>query len=193
MKLFGSLVVTGLIVATVWGVALLQPGSSFAAKHAEEETVVVPEKTDVEKVLQPQTQAGESFSAVDLVSVTRTIAISEVGSLWTSFTSSPRLNQSLTRSPDRVFVFYRNFSSDFQSAKVSIGYSEDVMGKTETDTRVPAGRYQAVLARGAHTDAKLASAWQNIDFRKPLNSVVEIHYLNDQGATVTSEMLVDYQ
>lgn len=210
MKLFGSLLTTGLIIGFVWGVALLQVPSAQAntaeekASSSADPIPSLPQKI-AKRDINSRSKEGSrelsaakansqktSFSDLAITGVNKRISLDNIALLWQTFDAKTLLHARLIKQPSKVYVYYQNFSKDYQSADVSIGYFADIVKPSTQATAQINGDYQQLLSKGAYTTDELTTAWQKIDYRKPVHSVVEVHYLDKNNQSISAEVLVNY-
>jgi len=199
MKLLSALFTTFIIVAIVWGIALLQMSSTSeekdltenSQKHETQMNVKTGSPATSRATIQDSAIAANQLST-NIAGVNAYISIANIDRVWQSFKDKTLLHARLIKQPNKVYVYYRNFSNDFQSAEVTIGYNADIIKPLSQPTAQVKGSYSMLLGKGAHTEAKLAEAWTKIDYRKQLHSVVEIHYLDKNSLPTSTEMLVKY-
>ncbi|TMP26885.1 hypothetical protein CWB99_17460 [Pseudoalteromonas rubra] len=200
MKLASSLVVTGIIAMSVWGIALLQPMPVQALSSAQPQTVTQKQsslkatRTNVATEATAQ-QQGTLMVALDTLVIsgnTATLPTDKVQQLWQDFNTNTALNSRLIKQPLAVYVLYKDFSANFAQATITIGYSIDALSSAEDTVTLDAARYEPLLSRKKHSVQDIALAWQEIDYRRPINRVVEIHYLSDHSTITSSELLVGY-
>lgn len=213
MKLFNALIATSIIVLVFWSVAVFQPRIAVAstsqvavskqvnvqqAASAQEQA----QPTKPQKIAKPQKtkfQHEKETNSVtipvnDIVGVTRNIHLDGVSELWMDFHQKSSLHDGLTDYPDKVYVYYRDFSNDYQSAKVTIGYSTQLLPKVKPlvklKVKLPKSTFKVLLKKQSYSNTELANVWQQIDYRQNPQGVIEIHHLNKKGETVSSEMLI---
>ena len=210
MKLFGSLLTTGLIIGFVWGVALLQVPSAQAntaeekASSSADPIPSLPQKI-AKRDINSRSKEGSrelsaakansqktSFSDLAITGVNKRISLDNIALLWQTFDAKTLLHARLIKQPSKVYVYYQNFSKDYQSADVSIGYFADIVKPSTQATAQINGDYQQLLSKGAYTTDELTTAWQKIDYRKRVHSVVEVHYLDKNNQSISAEVLVNY-
>ncbi len=214
MKLFGSLLTTGLIIGCAWGIALLQAPSAeansmaapvqSAPKETEtlEETVkkvnqyissnVKVKSSEINEKKSDTYRHKNNLSILTITGVDERISINNIASLWQSFDDKTLLHARLMETPEKVYVYYRNFNKDYQSADVSIGYAADIVKPSTKATAQINGNYQQLLRKSAYTATELTKAWQEIDYRQRVHSVVEVHYLDKNSRPIATEVLVKY-
>ncbi|MCO7191405.1 MULTISPECIES: hypothetical protein [unclassified Pseudoalteromonas] len=196
MKLTNSLVITGIIAISVWGVALLQPmpvqALSSAHPHSTTQKQSPLEAARSNVVTEEQNPLQVTLDTLIISGNTATLPTDKVQRLWQEFNTNTALNSQLIKQPLAVYVVYKNFSANFEQATVTIGYSIDALSSADDTVTLDAARYEQLLSRKKHSVQDIALAWQEIDYRRPIERVVEIHYLSDHSAITSSELLVDY-
>lgn len=180
MKLLASLLTTAAITAAIWGGVVNQP--AMAEK-------IVPGTLADTKEKQSKTSA---YYLLPVVS--RTVALENVPSLWREFEKQLPLQENLPTSSDRFVALYKNFSSDFTQADVTIGVGLDQRESHSRSLVLPSTpNKQQILTRGQYSATDLENAWQEINFTKPIEAVVETHYINLLGQEVSSQLVVYYK
>lgn len=204
MKLFGSLLTTGLIIGVVWGIALLQvPSAEANTDSAQSTSEDIAQKTKQNisaKVEATSSQVNEQSKSsyttalynLAITGVSERISLSNIDLLWQTFEDKTILHARLVKQPSKVYVYYRNFSKNYQSADVSIGYLTEIVKPATKATAQLRGTYQQLLKKAVYTSAELATAWQKIDYRKQVHSVVEVHYLDKNSQPTSTQVLVKY-
>lgn len=192
MNLTQSVIVSALIVGTVWSTALLQP--QIATAHSLEEMpqaklVVTP--IEVKHGDNAQ-KLAVSFSAHTIVGNSDTLDIAEVGELWQAFTDNAALHARLKKAPTRVFVAYQDFSNDFKRARISIGYDRKIVSLAGAGISLKAGMHTQILAPAKHSPQEITQAWQTLDYRRPIEQVIEEYQLAENNTLIASNMLVLY-
>ncbi|MDK2596606.1 hypothetical protein [Pseudoalteromonas obscura] len=198
MKLMSSFAISGVVVVSIWGVAMMQFPLMAATEHSDKPDVQVeaPNLATKQPSLRPNTTEavkGVRINTMSISGVQQKIAIKHIAKLWETFENQQALNKNLLRYPRKISVYYQNFSQDFQQAEISIGYLSDIVRSANQSTTIQGGRYERVLQKAAHSNEELADAWKKIDYRKNLQSVLEIHYLDASGHPVSSEFMVNYK
>lgn len=192
MKLIGSLITTTVIVGLVWSVAYAQIDLT-----KEDSNVVKNPPAPQESKLPEATALALSDSQtrlkLNISGVSDRILLADIDELWQTFNNIALLHGKLVKQPNKVYVYYRNFEQDYLSADVSIGYADSLLGDSSFPLKRLDGNYATLLKRGSHTTSELAKAWQKIDYRQPVASIVEIHYLGDHSQSVASELLIQYR
>lgn len=208
MNLFGSLVSTAIIVTGVWGVAMMQipaesPVNTEQAETAQGSTTnkitvhasTLVEKTKKKLTFKPENThkgANTATNQIKLVGISRDIKLTNISGLWQSFEMDNPIQNGLKDNPKKVYVYYRNFRSNYQEAEVTIGYDASLFKNPAATTSIINSGYQSLLNKGAHPNSKLLAAWQDIDYQKKVKAVLEIHYLDSSAMPVQSELLVKY-
>lgn len=202
MNLFYSSITSVLIVGAIWFVALLQPteanAESFdpAKSAATEQTPEIVEeskpvvKAEPVKVKKPMRR---DFSGIEIIGNTQFAKLTELDSLLLAFNANESVKAKLYQQPSKVFIYYRDFSSSYDSANITIGYNKTELVGPGRGVGLPASRFEALLKKGKYSDADTVKAWQNINYRNNPQSVLEIHYFNKDGSMGDSELLVSYE
>lgn len=180
MKLLASLLTTAAITAAIWGGVVNQP--AMAEKIVSETLAKAKEKHPKESAyyLRPV--------------VSQTVALDNVPSLWGEFEKRLPHQENLPTSSDRFVAVYQNFSSDFAQADVTIGVGLEKRESNSTSHELPSTpNKQQLLTRGQYRAADLENAWQDINFTKPIEAVVETHYINLLGQEESSQLVVYYK
>lgn len=197
MKLASSLIVTGIIACSLWGVALLQPMPARAISSVQHTfTDKAPSEASAAKgAITESTQREKPLIVLNKLVISGTTAVmptSQVQQLWQDFNADTSLNRRLTKQPKAVYVFYRDFSANFEQSTITIGYSVDALSSADKSVTLSAASYERLLSRKNHNTQDIADAWKNIDYRRPINRVIEIHYLSKSSTVLSSELLVEY-
>ena len=203
MKLFGSLLTTGLIVASVWFIASLQIATASNPAAASEQAAPKKEANQLHastktNTAEPDTQKPtkkhnkSSLLALNIAGVSEHISLSSATKLWQRFEQKTLLHAKLTKQPSKIYVYYRNFGQNYQSADVTIGYNAEIINPVAGSTAKLNGQYQRLLQKGSYNTAELTTAWEKIDYRQKIHSVVEIHYLDNNSQPTSTEVLVKY-
>ncbi|OCQ22539.1 hypothetical protein A7985_00810 [Pseudoalteromonas luteoviolacea] len=198
MKLAGSILLSGAIVFAVWGVALLQPTPARAI------TVPTTTKTGEQPIVNNNTVVVSSegktsrsdtkqLEALMIEGNTAMLATSQVEQLWRELSNNKQLNQKLVRNPAVIYVYYRDFSANYDSAKVTIGYPTSDLSSTKATTTIASATYDRLLQKKKYTPSQLSKAWQEIDYRRNLEHVIEIHHLSENSEVIATEVLVNYE
>ncbi|ASM52048.1 hypothetical protein PESP_b0498 [Pseudoalteromonas espejiana DSM 9414] len=125
--------------------------------------------------------------------ISQKITISEVTTLWEHFNSAKQLHNRLRKQPGSVIVFYTDFSDNYQTANVTIGYKASDLKSPVAPIKVSKGKYTTLLKSDSYTNTQIAQSWSNINYQKAPNAVLEIHTLNANGETNSSELYVKYE
>lgn len=204
MNLLGSLMTTGIIVAGVWGIAVMQIPSESQPKEEKAELIQgsIANKVKqhaqtlvakVEKQVTANDEQNEQTAQINIVGISRNVKLKNIADVWQLFESNKPIQNSLNDNPNRVFVYYRGFQKNYQEAQVTIGYPAALFDRPAAVTSIENKGYASILAKGAHSSKKLLNAWQNIDYQKKVDSVLEIHYLDKNAIPYQSEVFVRYQ
>ena len=184
---------TAVIVVVVWGIALLQLPMVNAKTRALTNLELTATQSKVEQAkpeIKPQTT---KLTSVELVGISKRIALKNIDKLWLTFEEDRLLQGRLTKNPSEVYVWYRNFDKNYEIADVSIGYASSDISLANDAMQVTVGDYQTLLKSGQYSKQELAQGWRNIDYRKSLLSVVETHNLDANSATLSSQLTVLYK
>ncbi|KZN68740.1 hypothetical protein [Pseudoalteromonas luteoviolacea] len=198
MKLAGSILLSSAIVFTVWGVALLQPTPARAISVTTPAKASEQPKSTTDKVrAEPQSKTNQNdtkqLETLMIEGNTATLATAQVEQLWRELSNNKRLNQKLLRNPSAIYVYYRDFSANYDSATVTVGYSSTDLSQAKTATTIASATYDSLLEKKKYTPSQLSSAWQEIDYRRNLERVIEIHYLSENSEVLATEVLVKYK
>lgn len=204
MNLFYSCVTSVGVVGAVWTLAFMQPQQAVAGaidseKLVEQVEVLAAETKQneplqvVEAVDKSKAKNTSIFDGIEIVGNTQSATLSDLNSLMEAFNNNASINAKLYQTPSKVYIFYRNFSANFDTATITVGYnSSELIGKS-TGVKLPAERFDNILPKGNHTGAESLQAWQDIDYGKNPQAVIEVHYLNKDGMTAQSELFVSYE
>lgn len=215
MKLTGSLVVTVIIVATFWWLAILQPAQSntlnsvvldtsnrLYTKAITSERIAPNDKTryNAPRELLPSIATQLRSNSIAIIGITKRIALSDIDMLWLEFSENSVVQNTYGTNTDQALVLYKNFDPSFKHADVTIGYLSKNNNKKFATTTIPSNRYHPLLSQGMHNKSSISNAWSLIDYSNKLNSVLEVHYLKSGSflADTTTdkshvEVLVSYQ
>ncbi|KZN28463.1 hypothetical protein N480_10235 [Pseudoalteromonas luteoviolacea S2607] len=198
MKLAGSILLSSAIVFTVWGVALLQPTPARAISVTTPAKASEQPKSTTDKVrAKPQSKTNQNdtkqLETLMIEGNTATLATAQVEQLWRELSNNKRLNQKLLRNPSAIYVYYRDFSANYDSATITVGYSSTDLSQAKTATTIASATYDSLLEKKKYTPSQLSSAWQEIDYRRNLERVIEIHYLSENSEVLATEVLVKYK
>lgn len=209
MNLFYSSITSILIVGAVWFVALLQPTEAIAESFDPIKDIAAEEKSEPKqepklasvvkakpsKTVSEPTDATKwrRFAGIAIVGNTQTTKLTELDSLISSFNANESVQAKLYKQPSKVFVYYRDFSSSYDSATITVGYNKKELVGPGSGVSLPATNYESLLKKGNYSDMDTVKAWQNINYRKNPQSVLEIHYFDKDGSMGKSELLVSYE
>lgn len=217
MNLFNSIIVTYLIVIAVWALALFQPNTALAESVESSKVVklrddikdkvqnVVKDKVDdvknelvaikakVVEPKKPRVKADSTAnSTIEISGISTQIQLADINTAWQTFHSTSALHSQLKRQPTKVYALYQNFFDNFRSANVTIGYNANSLNSKHQATSINRSNYAYILRKGAYTDSQLQQAWGKINYSQ-LNSVLEIHYLDQDSNVTSTELLVAYK
>lgn len=189
MKLFASILTTTAIVGAIWGATLLQPTEAY----------ISPEKQHTEN--RPSTAKQAPQPKPRLISkiylrtvVSKTVSLDTVDLLWEDFESQLPEQQWLPEKFDRIIVLYQDINKDFTRARVTIGFPLEATTQAAGDRMLPDSlRSEQLLSRGNYSKAELATAWEEINFIRAVEAIVETHYLNVLGQDQASQLVVYYK
>lgn len=185
MKLFASMLTTGIIACGIWSLVILQPAMA---------------ETPPLKLVKPALQDSQSpISARDnnpqyVRGLTKTMSLQSMPVFWSEFNQEVVLKNKLPNKLDRIVVLYRHINKDFTEAEVTIGYLVEKSSLANDAIELPpVDNWVLLLSQGEHSEAELTDAWKQINYQKSVESLVEIHYLNEQGKPVSSQLSVYYK
>jgi len=205
MKLVASITTSAAIVTSFWGLALAQTVAATDASVATQESVAaaklptqiktqvsIKEIEQIKKVPSSQSSGLVNFQQVAITGISQRVSLNYMASLWQAFDNEKQLHSRLIKKPKKIYVYYRNFSKDYQQADVSIGYLANYVSPVTSVERIDSGSYQTLLTKGHYSDLELTRVWKKIDFRNKVNSVVEVHYLGEHSNPIATEVMVNY-
>lgn len=202
MNLFYSCVTSVGIVGAVWGLVFLQPQSAIAGsinseKQAEQVDIVAHETKpqDPPQIVRAAAKANKQSAFADIVIIgnTQTTKLADLNSLMSAFNNNDSVNDKLYQMPSKLYVYYRNFSANYDSATITIGYNKAELIAARGGIELPAGGFEIILEKSKHSEPEILKAWQKIDYGSSPQAVIEVHYLNEEGITAQTELLVSYQ
>lgn len=197
MNLFYSCVTSVGIVGAVWGLALMQPQQAIARAIDSEELI-----EQVEVVSHKATEALSSrqsvnkaldFVDVTIVGNTQSTRLTEVSGLISALNNNESVNAKLYQTPSKLYIFYRNFSANYDSATITVGYDKSELVGATSGVTLPEQHFENLLPKGHYSDSSAVKAWQDIDYGKKPQAVIEVHYLNNKGTPEQSEIFVSYE
>lgn len=181
MKLLTSLFITALIYGAMWFAVIQQP--AIAMKN--------------DSLVEPSMNADGSpkqLTPYIRPIVSRNVPFDNVLALWTEFEEQLTDLDQITMTTDSVVLLYRNINSDFTRAHITIGFIVMQHAPEPKDIELPSTQeYQQLLSRGPYSDSDMEGAWEEIDYRRPIDAVVETHYLNPLGQEELSQLVVYYK
>ena len=202
MKLTGSIIVTAMIIAAFWSLALFQPISASDFSSTQVSTVkepinkVVPEdkvKPKVNNEIKDVDVIPERVAQRSIYGVSQILHLANINKLWQQFNQDMKLTASLIKHPKKIYVLYRRFSPEFNQALITIGYDANIVKFAKNSVAIPNVKYQPILLKAKYSNADLTNAWQEIDYRKVPIAVLETHYLSSNGDVINSDLTVAYQ
>jgi|GEM_PF-3337863 len=191
MKLFASILTASAITGSIWGLVLFQPAMAESAKQDEL-------KPDV-SIAQAHSQGEKKLPEIErqyLNGVTKNIALESMSALWGEFEGEWVKQNKLPEKLDRIVVLYQDLNSDFTQAKVTIGYIAPEQASSKDFIALPLmgkGNEDVLASRGQYSVSEFIDAWGRIDFKKPVDALVEVHYLSPQGQPESSQLSVYYK
>lgn len=191
MNFVTSIVVSALVVICVWCLMIVQPSKA----HAISKPVSMGSNKTFEIIKQqPQSNLNEVEKGSFLIDgISQKIAVSEVNTLWEHFNNAKQLHNRLRKQPSSIIVFYTDFSDNYQTANVTIGYNASDLKSPVAPIKVSKGKYTTLLKRDSYTNNQIAQSWSSINYQKAPIAVLEIHTLNANGETNSSELYVKYE
>jgi len=150
----------------------------------------VARRLPTKKILQAEKSVHVKLSGV---SAEIDLSAGSIDGLWQTFHQAVWLQAQLKEHPEKVYVVYRNFSNNYQSAHVSIGYPTRLLNRNQSVTVNVQGQFLPLLSKSNYDQSGLADAWSKIDYRNQPVTIVEVHHLNKLGQTVASELMVQYK
>lgn len=193
MKLFASLLTTVGITGVVWGLLHIQPAIADASTEqpiTESSTNNASKKQSSD--VKPQATANTTY----LQGLSKTIPLEDVPELWVDFYQNLEANDEEIALQQKVIVIYKDISSDFSEATVTIGFptQQSTSNKNSTSIKVPSkSKGTLLLSQGEHTEQQLALAWEGIAVLKEVDMVIEHHQLNQHGLPDSSALYVYYK
>lgn len=191
MKLFASILTASAMTGSIWGLVLFQPVMAESAKQDE----LKPDVIKAQAHIQGEKKAADTDYQY-LNGVTKNIALESLSALWGEFEIDWVEQDKLPKNLDRIVVLYQDLNSDFTQAKVTIGYlvTENLSSPDLVTLPVMGKGNEDVLAsRGQYSVSEFIDAWGRIDFKKPVDALVEVHYLSSQGQPESSQLSVYYK
>ena len=92
-----------------------------------------------------------------------------------------------------IIVTYKNLSQDFSAADITIGYQTNATAKGEKSTIELSDSKQVLLSNGSHDKNAIENAWNDIDYRRDIEVVIETHDLNQHGLPDSNSLTVYYK
>lgn len=207
MGLANSIIVTGIIVAAVWALAIFQPranaietkptnalAATNIAKAYAETAVDTPAKAAPTKTQAiGKTKEAKAVNSVNISGITMRLSLDNTDPLWQTFDQATELHNQLIKQPKKLYVVYQSFDQEYSKATVTVGYDTKLLPKARTHKTLPISNFKTLLVRSDYDQQSLKTGWQKINYGPSLQSVVEVHYLNGKGEPEQSELLVSYQ
>lgn len=194
MKLIASLVATTAITGAVWGFVMLQPvmADSKLDNPVKTETAVRKDK--------PKDSLHEIYSLSHVQGITKTLPLDSISDFWQEFEQQFIDTNKLPQNLDRLVVLYQEINSDYTQAKVTIGYITETgdltkkrAGKDNIVTIPSIEKAQLLLEKGDYSKIELSDAWQQINYKRSVDVLIETHYLTPQGLPKSSQLSIYYK
>lgn len=195
MKLFASILTTAAITGAVWGLVVHQPAMADTTEKRQENQ----HQAQRLQVSSAPTSAssGEKLKEAPqpyLRGVTKTLPLESINTLWDEFERIVTQQNKLPANWGTVIVLYQNLNSDFTEATVTIGFPSSTNSSADNVVVLPeVEKSLPLLERGKYSEAELVDAWQQINFQRQVEALVEIHYLTPQGEPESSQLSVYYK
>lgn len=209
MNLFYSSITSILIVGAIWFVALLQPvaavansfdpikdiaqAEKFGAEREAQTAAAVKKESNKVKSVKTQAFTGRDFSTIEVIGNTQTAMLSSLDTLLAAFNNNEAVNTKLFQQPSKVYIYYRDFSSAYDSATITVGYNKAELVGANKGVTLPKIKFEPLLEKGEYTNSEIVNGWQKINYGQKPQAVLEIHYLNKDGSIGKNELLVSYE
>ncbi|GAL31547.1 hypothetical protein JCM19240_4978 [Vibrio maritimus] len=92
-----------------------------------------------------------------------------------------------------IIVVYKDLSQDFAAADITIGYQSNTAAKGEKSTIELSHSKQVLLNKGSHDKSAIENAWNDIDYRREIEVIIETHDLNQHGLPDSNSLTVYYK
>ncbi|RLV58042.1 hypothetical protein D5018_19315 [Parashewanella curva] len=192
MRFLHSRVITSAVLFGIGLSILLQVTPANAITNKAITTPIAAKPNQSSPAIVPHKSLAYTTQAIS--GLTAHIELLKQPSLWTDFRKSKEINSQLSRKPSKAFVLYKNISSDFLEATATIGFDVKEMKKAIGKTPLPAAsKLTLLLPKGKYTDAQLIQGWSKIDYHRPIESIVEVNYLNNNSEPETTQLFVQYK
>lgn len=190
MSLFNSILTSFIIVATFWGLALFQGKIAHAIQPQKiiqevQKEVKEPSIVNLTKAVKPE--------SIDITGIRQQVELADIQLLWQKFNNSTKLHKHLKYQPKKVYVLYQKISKDYQQAEVTIGYDINEMTQFNKHYSIDISHNSVLLPENKYDKTQLSDAWEKINHQKIKEYVLEVHALNQQGETTTTQVFVSYQ
>lgn len=189
MRHINAFLVTTGIVFTVSAFATLQPVSTITPDTTQQIANI---NKDNKTMLAERDINTTAEQSVKISGITQYLAIDNVLELWQVFNQHKDLQSKLTKQPNKVYVVYSDFSNNYETASITIGYDVKALSGFQNVIEINQENSTLLLKNKKHTAQALSDAWQNIDYRHTINQVVEVHTLSSKNTIVSSELFVSY-
>lgn len=92
-----------------------------------------------------------------------------------------------------IVVAYEDLSQDFATADITIGYQSSTAVRSERSTIELSDSKQVLLSDGSHDENAIEQAWNDIDYRRDIEVIIEKHQLNQHGLPDSNSLTVYYK
>ncbi|MGL6315076.1 hypothetical protein [Vibrio sp. WXL103] len=190
MNLFTSLLTTVVIAGAVWGAVLMQP--VMAEGSSDRQASKSTEKAPITLTVTQKTQDKGKTYIRSVVS--QSISLDKVATLWVEFEDKLTQQANLPTTLHQLVVVYQDIDRDFTHATVTIGFPVEASARIEGDIELTSDAHeQQLLSRRNNSEAEMVSAWEEINFYKPVNMVIETYYLDALGREESNQLVVQYK
>lgn len=195
--MFKSVIISLLVVTTVWLFALFQPQNVYAdlnEPNTERESISSINQQTAE--INANHLATRSDTQIEIINISGTklnIQLSDIKIAWQQFKENQALHKQLSVQPKAIYVLYNNFTDSFQQADVTIGYDVNELSQDNPSTLINLSSRLSILPSGRYTEQQIQAAWQQVDYGKPLKYILEVHNLNPTNTVESTKMFVAYK
>ncbi|WP_133408098.1 hypothetical protein [Parashewanella tropica] len=189
MTFFKSVLATVAIVFGIWLLVLFQPTPVEA--NAAQASTQVSENETAEPSVKPQNLTALPKAIAGITKMTKLDAIP---SLWSEFLQSQTFTSKFTGAPIKLYVVYQDISSDYSEAKVTIGLDASSLHTSKHSVALPeADDFDELLPKGKYSTKQLIQGWNNINYARPIDMVLEVNDLGANGELKSTQLFVHYQ
>lgn len=197
MSLTNAVITSCFVVALFSAIALFQPSYANIDSYSDQLTV----ESGASSVATLESKNGAiankpsalPFKDKAIIGISKRVSLNKLDDLWLAFEKKESLHNQLKTYPERVYVYYRDFSSDYGTANITVGYPADMFDIPAGKVALPKGEYQTLLKPRKYSDKELYAMWENIDFRRNIIALVEVHQLSKSGDVISSQVFIAYQ